>query len=47
MDKLKRLYEKIEQAPAYSKEIDDFKLWVLVMIKKAMERGLRNDRSKT
>lgn len=32
MDKLKRLYEKIAQAPAYSKEIDDFKLWVLVMI---------------
>ena len=37
MDKLQRLYEQIEQAPAYSKEIEDFKLWVLAMIKKAME----------
>jgi len=37
MDKLQRLYEQIEQAPAYSKEVEDFKLWVLAMIRKTME----------
>ena len=36
MDKLQRLYEQIEQAPAYSKEVEDFKLWALAMVKKAM-----------
>ena len=37
MDNLKRIYEQIEQAPAYSKEVEDFKLWVLTIIKREME----------
>jgi len=42
MDNLKRIYEQIEQAPAYSKEAEDFKLWVLAMIKKEMDSDTRD-----
>ena len=50
MDKLQGLYEQIEQAPAYSKEVEDFKLWVLAMIKKAIEaqdEGEKNDQRRS